>query len=141
MPSAKIFSNNVSVVSATLRIFSLCVPGSPWIPIPISTSSSASSKLGFPAAGTVQGAIAIPMERTFAITFSATAFTSAKLPPFSAHAPAHLCTKIVPAIPLLPVVHVLFSTATSSFTTTFSTSMPSSAAISAAISKFITSPV
>ena len=99
----KIFPKRCAVVSSTERIFSLWVPGSPWMPIPISTSSSGSSKLGFPAEGTVQGARAIPMLLTLAITFSATAFTWAKSFPSSAHAPAHLCTKIVPAMPLLPV--------------------------------------
>src|SRR4029450_9340437 len=43
-------------------------PGSPWMPMPISTSSSPSSKVGDPAAGTVQEVRASPIERTLALT-------------------------------------------------------------------------
>ena len=87
-------------------------------PQAISISSSASSKPGFPAAGTVQGSMAIPMERTLAMTFSATALTSGSSAPCSALAPAILWTKIVPATPRRPVVYKLSWTATSSLTTT-----------------------
>ena len=40
--------------------------------MPISISSSGRSKLGLPACGTVHAVSATPIERTFAMTFSAT---------------------------------------------------------------------
>ena len=46
-------------------------PGSPWMPMPISISSSASVKLGSPACGTMQGVSARPIDRAFAFTRSA----------------------------------------------------------------------
>ena len=75
-------------------------------------------KFGFPDAGTIQGLSAIPILLTFLITLLATSFTSDNDAPLVALAPAILCTNTVPAIPLLPAVYKLFSTATSSFTTT-----------------------
>ncbi len=57
-------------------IFSRKRPGSPWIPIPISTSSSASSKLGEPLAGVMQGVSAIPIERPLALTRRPSSATS-----------------------------------------------------------------
>ena len=139
--SAKILSIKWVTISSAVFNSSLCVPGSPWMPIPISISFSSKVKFGLPAAGTVHGVSAIPILLTLFITFSATALTSSSVAPVSALAPANLWTNIVPAIPLLPIVHVLFSTATSSSTITESTLIPSISAISLAISKFITSPV
>ena len=42
-------------------------PGSPWMPTPNSISSSPISKLGLPAAGTVQEVSATPIDRVAAI--------------------------------------------------------------------------
>ena len=122
-------------------IFSRRMPGSPWMPTPISISSSARVKPGLPAAGTVQGAMATPMVRTLSMTFSATRLTSARGLPASAAAPAHLCTKTVPATPRRCSRWVGVPTATSSFTTTWSQATPSSRAASSASLKLMTSPV
>src|SRR5439155_1144828 len=43
----------ISTMSWTGATFRRWRPGSPWMPIPISISSSPSSNVGFPAAGTV----------------------------------------------------------------------------------------
>src|SRR6266511_1351395 len=56
-------------------------PGSPWMPMPISTSSSPRSKVGVPAAGTVQEVSASPIERTPAITLRARSVTLARSAP------------------------------------------------------------
>ena len=45
-------------------------PGSPWMPTPISISSSARVKDGSPECGTVHGVRAMPMVRTWALTRS-----------------------------------------------------------------------
>ena len=58
--------------------------------MPISISSSARVKVGRPAAGTVQGERATPMERVLAMAFSAMRFTSARGAMVSAMAPASL---------------------------------------------------
>ena len=79
------------------------MPGSPWMPMPISISSSARVKPGLPTPGRMQGDMAMPMVRTLAMVFSATALTSARLLPISAAAPAILCTNTVPAMPRRPV--------------------------------------
>ena len=50
-------------------------PGSPWMPTPISISSSARSKVGLPAAGTVHEVSAMPIERTLSWTFWQSAVT------------------------------------------------------------------
>ena len=47
-----------------------CRPGSPWMPMPISISSSAKSNDGLPTCGTVQAVSAMPIDRTLALTFS-----------------------------------------------------------------------
>ena len=44
-------------------------PGSPWMPTPISISSSPMAKVGVPAAGTVQLESATPIDRVAALTF------------------------------------------------------------------------
>ncbi|SVB71905.1 uncharacterized protein METZ01_LOCUS224759, partial [marine metagenome] len=48
--------------------FSLFIPGSPCIPIPISISSSLISKVGFPASGKIQGDTATPSVRILLLT-------------------------------------------------------------------------
>ena len=98
--------------------FFLSVPGSPWMPTPISISSSAIWKIGSPLSGGVQLVRAIPMERTFPFTLSASSFIAPRSLPSSAAAPQILCTKMVPAIPRRPLVKVESSTATSSLVTT-----------------------
>ena len=52
-------------------------PGSPWMPMPISISSSPSSKVGLPAAGTVHEVSAMPMLRPLAFTLRQRSATSA----------------------------------------------------------------
>src|SRR5215212_1684328 len=94
------------------------VPGSPWMPIPISISSSPISKIGSPDSGGMQLVSAIPIERMLPFTRSAISFTPAKSLPSSAAAPAILCTKMVLAMPRRPLVYVESSTATSSLVTT-----------------------
>ena len=49
--------------SELARLLDRPSPGSPWIPIPISISSSAMEKLGLPTRGTVQGVRATPSVR------------------------------------------------------------------------------
>ena len=56
-------------------------PGSPWMPTPISISSSPSVKVGLPAAGTVQLVSATPIERVRPLTRSPSAFSAARSPP------------------------------------------------------------
>ena len=51
------------------------------MPTPISISSSARSKVGLPAAGTVQLVSAIPIERVAALTRSPSAFKVSKIAP------------------------------------------------------------
>ena len=51
-------------------------PGSPWMPTPNSISSSPISKVGLPAAGTVQEVSATPIERVRALTRSPSAFSA-----------------------------------------------------------------
>ena len=78
--------------------------GSPLMPMPISTSSSARVKLGSPAWGTVQGVSAMPIDRAFALPRSATAATSSSDRPCSAAAPAIFSTSTVPPTPRRPAV-------------------------------------
>ena len=58
--------------------------------MPISISSSAISKVGRPACGTVQGESAAPTERQASAAFCAIRVTSARSRPSSAAAPAIL---------------------------------------------------
>ena len=59
--SLTIGSRSISAISFTGASGTRRRPGSPWMPIPISISSSPSSKVGVPAAGTTQLVRAIPM--------------------------------------------------------------------------------
>ena len=79
-------------------------PGSPWMPMPISTSSSPSSKVGEPAAGTVQEVRARPIERTLALTSRARSATDWRSPPSSALAPTIFSISTVPPTPRRPWV-------------------------------------
>ena len=130
-----------STISRASFILRRLRPGSPWMPMPSSNSSSPRSKVGLPAAGTAQLVRAMPMLRTWALTFSQTALTSSRGAPSSARAPTIFSMSTVPPTPRRPAVYRESCTATSSFTTTWATGMPSAASMSAAIWKFITSPV
>ena len=59
---------SASVISSALASLRRSRPGSPWIPTPISISSSPISKVGLPAAGTVQLVSAMPIDRTLSWT-------------------------------------------------------------------------
>ena len=109
--------------------------------MPISTSSSPSSKVGDPAAGTVQEVRASPIDRTLALTSRARSATEARSAPSSALAPTIFSISTVPPTPRRPWVYSESLTATSSAMTTASTSIPSALASSAASSKFMMSPV
>ena len=79
-------------------------PGSPWMPIPISTSFSPSSKLGSPEPGVTQGVSAIPIERPFALTRRPSSATSASARPSSAAPPQIFSIRTVTPTPRLPAV-------------------------------------
>ena len=111
------------------------------MPIPISISSSPSSNVGFPAAGTVHEVRAIPIDRALSFTFRQTSTTSFSGRRCSAAAPAIFSINTVAPTPRRPAVYSESWTATSSSTSTDSTSVPSERQSSAAISKFMTSPV
>ena len=70
-----------SAMSSTGASFSRRRPGSPWMPMPTSTSSSGRSKVGVPAAGTTHDVSARPIDRPWSLTFVAVAATSASEPP------------------------------------------------------------
>ena len=65
-----------AAISSALRSLPRQTPGSPWMPMPISISSSAISKVGLPACGTVQDVSAAPMERQASAAFWPTRVTS-----------------------------------------------------------------
>ena len=109
--------------------------------MPISISSSPSSNVGLPAAGTVHEVSAMPIVRAFAFTSRQMSATSLSGRFSSAAAPAIFSSSTVAPTPRRPAVYRLSWTATSSSTSTDSTSVPSARQSSAAISKFITSPV
>ena len=72
--------------------------------MPISISSSPSSKVGLPAAGTVQLVSAMPIERTLSWTFWHSAVTVARSAPASAAAPTIFSASTVPPTPRRPAV-------------------------------------
>ena len=77
-------------ISSAVIMGSTAIPASPWIPMPISISSSPMVKVGSPAFGTMQGESATPMVRIFARARSVTSTTSSRLRISSAAAPAIL---------------------------------------------------
>ena len=84
-------------IASAVIILTRSTPGSPWMPMPSSSSSSAIVKVGRPTAGMVQGARATPIDPEFETTVSAALLTSASVvaaprPP-SAMAPAIFSTK------------------------------------------------
>ena len=131
----------MSTISVAGTSFVRCRPGSPWIPMPTSISSSAISKSGVPRVGGVQEVSAIPIVRTFAMTFLPSVTSSSSSAPFSAAAPTALMTKKLPATPRRPTVHVESLTATSSLTRSVSIFMPSASHSSRPISQAVRSPV
>ena len=114
--SGTIASSSRSTISFALTILVRSRPGSPWMPMPTSISSSAISNSGVPRTGGVQDESAMPIVRTLAMTFSPTATHSSSAPPWSAFAAAALITKKLPATPRRPTVQVESLTATSSLT-------------------------
>src|SRR3984885_4450468 len=74
-------------------------PGSPWMPTPISISLSANVKFGRPAAGTVHGSSATPIERVRRLTSLPSTLRSASPIPVSAAAPTIFSTISVPPTP------------------------------------------
>ena len=140
--SASTGSTSISAISAAPASGTRRRPGSPWMPTPISISSSGRSKVGLPADGTVQLVRAMPIERPCPLTRLASSTIASRSRPSSAAAPTIFSSSTVTPTPRRPAVHVESCTATSSSVTTVSTRTPeSAAAISPAISKFITSPV
>ena len=103
-PSSRIGVASISVISSAEASFIRWRPGSPWMPIPISISSSAISKVGLPAAGTVQLVRAMPIERTLSWTFSTRAFAVARSAPPSAAPPTIFSASTVPPTPRRPAV-------------------------------------
>src|SRR4028119_467247 len=86
--SPRILSSIWSTMLSAGSIFLRSMPGSPWMPTPISISSSAMSKMGSPLSGGVQLVSAIPIERTFPLTLSAGSLMPARYRPSSAAAAA-----------------------------------------------------
>ena len=72
--------------------------------MPISISSSPSSNVGLPAAGTVHDVRAIPIVRPFAFTSRQMSATSFSGRPSSAAAPAIFSSRTVVPTPRLPAV-------------------------------------
>ena len=134
------FSDNSSVISSADFSLPLLIPGSPWIPIPISISSAPISNVGLAACGNIVGVNAMPIVLIFSLVFNAILFTSSKSAPVSAIAPVVLNTYNIPVTPLLFSFSSFEALATSSATTIDSTLISSISSISLAISKFITSP-
>jgi hypothetical protein len=92
------------MISLALASFSRRRPGSPWMPTPISISSSPSSNRGEPLAGGVQAVRAMPMVRVTPFTRVPRATSSSSSAPSSAAAPTALMTKKLPATPRRPTV-------------------------------------
>ena len=91
-------------MSLALASFSRRRPGSPWIPTPISISSSPSSNSGEPLAGGVHEVSAMPIVRVTELTRSPSSTSSSSSAPFSEAAPTALMTKKLPATPRRPTV-------------------------------------
>ena len=134
-------SSNSSTIASAGAIALRSRPGSPWMPTPISISSSPSPNSGDPFAGGVQAVRATPMVRVTSFTFLPMRTTSVRSRPWAAAAPTALMTKKLPATPRRPMVYVESLTATSSSIVRISTLMPSASAISRPMSKAIRSPV
>src|SRR5918997_973280 len=85
--SPRIFCSISSTIWSAGAMLLRSTPGSPWIPIPISISSSPISKMGSPLSGGVQLVNAIPIERTLELTRSASSLIWDRSLPSSAAAP------------------------------------------------------
>jgi len=108
-PSEKGRSSTIGVVSRSTILAagssgSRSRPGSPWMPMPISISSSPSSKLGVPAPGVMHGVSAMPMLRTCPLTRWQSSVTSASDLPCAAAAPQIFSASTVPPTPRRPAV-------------------------------------
>ena len=95
------------------------------MPTPTSISSSGRSKVGLPAAGTVQLLSAIPIA-AWPLTRWASSRTATRSLPSSAAAPTIFSSSTVTPTPRRPAVQVESSTATSSRVTTVRTPTPPS---------------
>jgi hypothetical protein len=93
-----------STISAAGASFTRSRPGSPWMPIPISISSSPRSKVGFPAAGTMHEVNAMPMLRALAFTLRQRSATSESDRFSSAAAPQIFSARTVAPTPRRPAV-------------------------------------
>ena len=92
------------MISSALASFSRLRPGSPWIPTPISISSSPRSNSGEPLDGGVHEVRAMPIVRVTELTRSPSSTSSSSDAPFSDAAPTALMTKKLPATPRRPTV-------------------------------------
>ncbi len=97
-------SSSSSTISLALASFSRRRPGSPWMPTPISISSSPSSNSGEPLAGGVHEVSAMPMVRVTELTLLPMRISSSRSAPCSEAAPVALMTKKFPATPRRPTV-------------------------------------
>ena len=128
-------------MSFALASFSRRRPGSPWMPTPISISSSPSSNSGEPFAGGVHEVSAMPIVRVTELTRLPRSTSSSSDAPFSDAAPTALITKKFPATPRRPTVYVESFTATSSSMMIVAILMSSASASSRPISNDMRSPV
>ena len=92
------------MISFALASFSRRRPGSPWMPTPISISSSPRSKSGEPFAGGVHDVSAMPIVRVTALTRLPRSTRDPRSAPSSEAAPTALMTKKLPATPRRPTV-------------------------------------
>src|SRR5580700_6376707 len=92
-------SSSSSTIAFALASFSRRRPGSPWMPTPISISSSPSSNSGEPLAGGVHEVSAMPMVRVTELTLLPMRISSSRSAPCSDAAPVALMTKKFPAAP------------------------------------------
>ncbi len=96
-------SNISSTMASAAFSLSRRRPGSPWMPMPTSISSSAISNSWAPFSGGTHEVRATPMLRTWLLTLSAILSSSSRLAPRSAAAPQAFITKKLPATPLRPI--------------------------------------
>ncbi len=97
-------SSSSSTIALAVASFSRRRPGSPWMPTPISISSSPSSNSGEPLAGGVHEVSAMPMVLVTELTLFPIRSSSSMSAPCSEAAPTALITKKFPATPRRPTV-------------------------------------
>src|SRR6218665_3847772 len=93
--SRRIGSTSCAAMSRAVPVGTRVRPGSPWIPTPSSISPSGRSKVGLPAAGTVQDVRAIPIDRPDSLIRRASAAICARSCPASAAAPTIFSSRTV----------------------------------------------